>query len=96
MNYSPDEFLALVQEVERQGGAHLPDECEPVTINYKIGNRKTKVNSCHCGNESIFVTVYEPTADAEKRNAKARGGGFARTCAVCDEMGAWPRYMEEA
>lgn len=29
MNYHPDDFLNLVEEVEQQGGAHLNEVCKP-------------------------------------------------------------------
>lgn len=88
--YSPDEFNALVAEVERQGGAHLPDLCIGTEIRYKVGrNPPTKVKTCHCGHDTMFVTVYE--SEGEERT---RGGGFARVCAVCDDVGLWPRFFE--
>lgn len=90
MDYSYEQFAALAAEVEAQCGSHLPDECVPVTLEYKVpgSERVDEVNTCHCGNESIFVTVYEP----ETSEARALGSGFVRACAVCDAMGAWPRY----
>jgi hypothetical protein len=38
VNYHPDDFLSLVEEVEHQGGVHLSDEHKPTTVrlNYPI------------------------------------------------------------
>lgn len=90
MDYSFEQFAALAAEVESQGGGHLTDECAPSVIQYAKppGDKYDEVNSCHCGNESIFVTVYDPGSEDQRK----LGSGFARACAVCDSMGAWPRY----
>lgn len=94
MDYGNDEFDALIEAVENQGGAHLPDICDGDLLTFKVKDRVSKVRSCSCRNQTIFVTLYEPTDEAESKNAAARGGGFARTCAVCDDMGTWPRYAK--
>jgi hypothetical protein len=32
MNFHPDDFLSLIEEAERQGGAHLNEVCKPDTF----------------------------------------------------------------
>ena len=95
--YSPDEFNALVAEVDRQGGALLPDLCEGRVLKYAKPRSKNHdlAQTCHCGNESMAVVTYEPSDDEEKdRQMRERGAGFARVCLVCDLAGLWPRYQE--
>lgn len=59
MNYHPDDFLSLIEEVENQGGVHLSDEThkpETFRLNYPIdednptgpkASRKFKTTGCH-------------------------------------------------
>lgn len=89
MNYSPDGFNALHLEVDRQGGALLPDVCSPQSIEFRIKdgyikNDKQKRVTCGCGNLSRFVLPYK----GEDKDKKA---SFVTFCAVCDSGGAWPR-----
>lgn len=92
MEYNPDEFVALSAEVERQGGALLPDKCLGQLLTYVIQERENKVYTCQCRNNTMFISTYEPTIASEKKGSLDRGGGFVRACAVCDSMGKWPRY----
>ena len=96
MDYSFDQFASLVAVIDEKGGALLPDECEPQVIKYKMPpkGRIEEANTCHCGNESMFVLPYELTGAADSKDAKSRGGGFARVCGVCDDVGRWPLYEE--
>lgn len=91
----PDEFhdflMAFDLEVERQGGARLPDPCAPqqVTINYKKTHpdgRPQKATTCGCGDEAVFVVPYEH----ETKNEPA----YVRFCAYCDGADMWPRFQE--
>ena len=90
MNYSPDEFEALHTEVEAQGGVLSPDICMPTDQTYtnppyvKENHTEKKV-TCGCGNLSIFVNSYVGENKKE---------GLIRACAVCDSVGAWPRFEE--
>lgn len=68
MNYSPDEFLQLMEAVEAQGGAHSSEPCKP--RNYKLrmpkpGNATVRVwknfTTTGCGAEARFVVPYDPT-----------------------------------
>lgn len=99
MNYSPDDFLTLLEEVERQGGVHLPDPCTAPSIRMKqpdaAGNLKWKeVFLTGCGKDARFALPYEPAAESAKdRQAMIeRGAGFVTACAVDDDMGKWPRF----
>lgn len=101
MNYDADSFLALLEEVERQGGVHLPDPCEPVKFRLKQPNGRgelkwKEVFTTGCRKDARFVLPYEPAArTAKERQAMLeRGGGFATACAVDDDMGKWPRFAK--
>jgi hypothetical protein len=89
MNYSPEEFEALHAEIERQGGALLPDLCEQQTIVYEKPlykrNKTEKRATCGCGNLTMFVSEYPFSKNKSH---------FVTSCAVCDSMGDWPRYRE--
>lgn len=70
MNYNPDDFLRLMEEAERQGGAHLPDRCEPGSYDLDMpngsGRRTTKtVKTSGCGQETQFVLPYDPAQKVE-------------------------------
>ena len=90
MRYSPSEIEELIEEVERQGGALLPDPCFPHKTAV-IGPKKPKESPtlCGCGNTTRLVSIYGVDDD----KIKERGGGFVTACAVCDNMGLWPRYQ---
>ena len=95
MNYSPEEWDALTAEVERQGGALLPDECKGRYVSFTVKNsdRVTKAKTCGCGNESMAVTIYDPHRNPKvAKKMRERGAGFARICLVCDSVGAWPNF----
>lgn len=94
MDYEIDEFNALVSEIERQGGALLPDKCEGQIIEYKLDKKVDKVKTCECGNSTVTVSTYDATPYAVKKKALERGGGFIKACAVCDSIGLWPRYIK--
>lgn len=36
MNYNPDDFLALIQECEAQGGSHLSEQCTPDSFRLSV------------------------------------------------------------
>lgn len=93
MDYSPDAFAALFASIERQGGAELPDPCTRGDVTFTdppyIKNHTDPASTCGCGNKARFVSVYEPGERA------ANSAGYATACAVCDSMGAWPRYRPD-
>lgn len=101
MDYGPEAFAALWDEVEHQSGALLPDACLPQDADYTdppyIKNTGVQKGiTCGCGNDSRFVSLYEvePGTKKEMASARKRGSGYVTACAVCDSMGAWPRYEE--
>ena len=101
MDYSPDAFAALWDEIEKQSGAMLPDKCETGSAAYTdppyIQNLGVAKNvTCGCNNESRFVILYdiEPGTPKEERNRRKAGSGYATVCAVCDSVGAYPRFCE--
>lgn len=91
MFYEPQQFETLLEEIERQSGALLPEPCMPIRLNV-LGPQKPKVKprTCGCYNKSRFVSKYEPI----DKEMLERGGGFVTSCAVCDNMGEWPRYKD--
>lgn len=100
MDYSPDEWPLLVAEIERQGGAVLPDPCVGTVAKFASPN-KTRINktyTCHCHTpgdprQSMFVAVYDASDDEEENKAlRERGAGFVRACVRCDGAGLWPRF----
>ena len=64
MNYHEDEFIALVDVIEREGGQLLPDKCKSHKIRYqkspKTPTDYVDVDSSGCGNLSRFVVTYDP------------------------------------
>src|SRR5690606_9535032 len=64
MNYHEDEFIALVDVIEREGGQLLPDKCKSHKIRYqkspKTPTEYVDVDSTGCGNLSRFVVNYDP------------------------------------
>lgn len=67
MNYDGDSFISLLEEVERQGGEHLPETCLPqeyvITINKRGGGvKKRKVFTTGCGKELRLSIPYDPGA----------------------------------
>jgi hypothetical protein len=65
VNYHPDDFLSLIEEVEKQGGAHLASEtCKPrrFRMNLPIDEavptgpkRSTRVESTGCHRRAKFL-----------------------------------------
>lgn len=91
MKYDPDEFNALFGAVEQQGGALLPDACTPQDVTYTKPQYAVasvyEAGTCGCRNKSMFVSPYDKGPETT-----SPGAGFVTACAVCDAMGAWPRY----
>lgn len=95
--YSPDQFNALVADVDRQGGALLPEPCQGRTLKYPKARGKghDKAETCSCGNESMAVITYDlPDSKKLAQAMRDRGAGFARVCLVCDYGGLWPRFIK--
>lgn len=96
-------FLRLLDEVERQGGAHLPGACKPQTIKYPKHTetfldddgeeftvqfgRVESIQTTGCGREQRFEIPDIMFA--------GEGDEPARTTTVCykdDGMAYWPRF----
>lgn len=94
MKYTAGGWEALVEEVENQGGALQPEPHLGERIEYKAPQQEIggfpPAATCGCGNETRMVSTYDPGDDVKADN----GSGFVQACAVCDGMGAWPRYEE--
>lgn len=62
MRYTADEFLALIESVEAQGGVHLPEEHGKRAHMYEMpsaeGPRRVEVDLAYCGEESVFQLHY--------------------------------------
>lgn len=94
MKYLVDTLIGLIEEVESQGGALLDDLCVRREVDYSDRphtmlddrGRPVKTHTQGCNNETRFVTIYDPGENVQS------GAGFVTACAVCDSMGAWPRY----
>jgi hypothetical protein len=88
MNYSIDEFNAVAEEVEKQGGALLNEKCVAKDIIYTAPPYvKASTNflvTCGCSNVSRFAIEYN--GDDSKTH-------LVTACAICDGLGAWPRYI---
>jgi hypothetical protein len=100
MILSPDAHRALIDEVEHQAGAMLPDPCIPGDITFgkeyiQAHQGTLKGVTCGCKNDNVrFVNVYETDDSDEGKAQRKRGGGFVTACAVCDNMAHWPRFID--
>lgn len=76
----------LIEEVEAQGGAVLAEKCLPEAIEFKPPQREIEDSyTCGCGNFTRFASPYETESES---------GNFVTACAVCDNVGAWPRFED--
>jgi hypothetical protein len=90
--YSPDEWAKLQMEIEKKGGAILPEVCTGEPLKFD-GKHKTNTETCFCSNQSMVVLMYDPFVEEGKlETASQRGAGFARVCLVCDAVGQWPKF----
>lgn len=93
--YSPNQFTTLCEEVDSQGGAILPDRCEPTMLKYAKpqDDGLDVAMTCACGNNSMAAVPYTPSAKPDTtKELIERGAGFARICLICDGAGLWPRF----
>jgi hypothetical protein len=94
--FTLDDLNVLVEEVEHQGGAILPDRCEGQLVRFPKPRGKgfDEAHTCGCGNETMAVVTYDPVAETSKKRKSMleRGAGFARVCLVCDLGMLWPRF----
>ncbi len=87
MNYSQEDFFALMEAVENVGGEHLDDVCGPKTYKWIGTGIKPITYPGHSGAAS-FLIPYEAT------DKKGEGMGLHphRACAVEDDLARWPRF----
>lgn len=87
MIYKVATWELLAEEVEHQGGMILPEKCLPEDVEFKPPQKNIPgSHTCGCNN---FTRVVSPYAQEDEDH-----GGFVTACAVCDNVGAWPRYEE--
>lgn len=97
IQYHPDDFLRLAEEVEAQGGVNLPRRCNPRKFKLplpKTGGGKgwKELFTTGCGQESLFEIPYSLPGGRLGKKMRDRGGGLVVACAVDDDMGKWPRF----
>lgn len=105
MIYSPDDFMALVAEIEHEGGYVQPDACTGDVVQYKLDGKRKRVLTMHCGLHARVAIPYDPRqpVDIELANGErlqhpgevpAQEANFVPVCAVDDAAGCWPRYED--
>lgn len=86
MNYTPEQFFALIEAVEEQGGELTDDLCAARTYDF-CGEKSKPVTLSGCGNTSIFEVPYEAEDEGDVGEL-----GLLRLCGVCDDLGLTPRF----
>lgn len=81
MKYNHDEFVELIEVVEAQGGTLLDDPHAVKVTKHTTPRGEMTVRTSGCGAYSMFEVPVE-------------GGKPAVLCAVCDNMGMMPRFLE--
>ena len=89
INYNKDEFFALIEAVERQGGTHLDSMCTGHHYVCDSGDKAVEVTLPGCGSVAMFEIPYDSHIAGESFRT-------ITACAVDDDMGRWPRFMEPA
>lgn len=96
MNYTKDEFFALVDAVEKQGGELTDDLCEPADYDFNLTKAQERtlgpLTFPACGNASVFEVPY----DALNKEGDEVGVQPVKVCAVDDDMARWPRFGGDA
>jgi hypothetical protein len=90
VNYSQEDFIKLIEEVEFQGGTHLDEDCEPVVVALKKEHPRGKASRfklARCGNPALFDIPY-----GLENPGPAGEMGIIKVCAVDDSIGLWPRF----
>lgn len=94
MNYEQEEFFALVEAVEYQGGELLDELCKSRKYTF-TGDKAKPITLAGCGNQSLFRVPYEAYGirlDEEGSELVEAGLHPVVVCAVDDDMGRWPRF----
>lgn len=87
MMYSREEFFALIEAVEDDGGEHLDKTCEVRRYEFVGSKSKPFIPPSH-RDPTLFLVPYEA---ADKRGLEM-GTQAVEACAVEDDMGRWPRF----
>lgn len=61
MQYHPDDFLALADAVEGEGGFVQPDPCVGELVRLKIGGAWKRFQTAHCDMQARLAIPYDPT-----------------------------------
>lgn len=98
MNFHPEDFLALEEEVERQGGAVLPDTCRGVGFNIMLPNERgkrvpTRKSTCRCNNKTLLA-IPRLVPDDPDEEVTEKDDELVILCAVCDDAGKMPRFRD--
>lgn len=80
-----DDFFALLEVVEHEGGAHLPGACKAKRID-ALSKPGDPCYTHGCGEEVRFQVPYEDYDNGEQ---------FVTACANADLMERWPRMNRE-
>lgn len=95
MKYTRGSWEALAEAIEQQGGMLLPEPCLGGRIDYELPQKEAVPDDpstrCACGNETRAVIPYE-SIEFDKPQS---GTELVSVCAVCDGVGAWPRFEGE-
>jgi len=97
LQYHPDDFLRLSDEVERQHGTSVPGPHNPRRLRMKATDadgeeRWQDAFTAGCGQETRFLVPYALPQGKLGKAMEKRGAGVVEACAVDDDMGKWPRF----
>lgn len=102
MEYHPDDFIALSEAVENEGGYIQPDPCQGTEFKLPMRDhankvRKKRYRTVACGLHARMAIKYDPSEEVTIGNIvhpgePPRGLAVAPVCAVDDAVGLWPRY----
>lgn len=88
MDYTQDQFFALMDAIEEVGGRHLDGKCLPVK--YKFTGDQIKPDFLGgCKKEALFEIPYTKSAKSVSQT------NSIKVCAVCDDVGLWPRFIDQ-
>ena len=85
-----DQFYHLLDDVEAQGGSHLPGSCKGRMLDY---GKQVKPLATHgCKKEFRLQIPYD---GEEKVGLTAEQGHLVVVCAEGDRVDLWPRFQED-
>lgn len=98
MNYHPSDFQRLAEEVEEQGGTALPGAHNPRKLSMKLPDAEGESRwqdafTTGCHQEARFLVPYALPGGKLGEVMEQRGAGIVEVCAVDDDMGKWPRFV---